>query len=522
MPAKVSERPGQVASAPSQGKARSAPRERPVDVAPNEIERSLKRGAVWALGSQFAVQGVRFVSVVALARLLTPSDYGAAAFAVTLASFSMVLGDLGYGTALVQAGDASQRRASTAFWCSLAAGIVGSGLTALGAYPVALVLGTPDVTPLVIAGGVTLFLVALGSASNGLLTRSMSFGAIQAATVLAWVLAAGTSITAAALGAGAWALVIQQVVLAGATAALFIVAARWRPSFAFSRPAFRSLSRFALPLTGGSVFFILQGLVTVLLVGHLVGIEALGIWNLSMAIVIVPLSLLAAPLSRVIYAAFARMQDSQERVAEVWLNGFSLLAAVILPALFGLIAVGPDLIPLVFGAQWLPAVPVVQILCVLIMSRTLQTWNNAVMDAAGKPHVAMLINAAVLVAIVPSIWIGSEFGVAGAAVAFSLASLIFGELPSFLITTRELSLRSLSVLGRLREIFLSSAAACLAVVFLRQALERRGVAAEPRVLLSVAAGAVVYIAFLAVFARSVARELLRMIGALGLALRPQT
>jgi len=166
MPAKVSERPGQVASAPSQGKARSAARERSVDVAPNDIERSLKRGAVWALGSQFAVQGIRFVSVVALARLLTPSDYGAAAFAVTLASFSMVLGDLGYGTALVQAGDASQRRASTAFWCSLAAGIVGSGLTALGAYPVALVLGTPDVTPLVIAGGVTLFLVALGSASR--------------------------------------------------------------------------------------------------------------------------------------------------------------------------------------------------------------------------------------------------------------------------------------------------------------------------------------------------------------------
>ena len=68
-----------------------------------------------------------------------------------------------------------------------------------------------------------------------------------------------------------------------------------------------------------------------LLVGHLLGIEELGIWNLSMAIVILPLSLLAAPLSRVIYAAFARMRESPERVAEVWLNGFMLLAAVVLP-----------------------------------------------------------------------------------------------------------------------------------------------------------------------------------------------
>jgi len=59
-------------------------------------------------------------------------------------------------------------------------------------------------------------------------------------------------------------------------------------------------------------------------------------------------------------------------------------------------------------------------------------------------------------------------------------------------------------------------------VFLRQALERRGMAVEPRMLLSVVAGAAVYIAFLAVFARSVARELLRMLSALGFALRPQT
>ena len=47
----------------------------PSDVAAHEIERSLKRGAVWALGSQVAVQVIRFGGVVVLARLLTPEDY---------------------------------------------------------------------------------------------------------------------------------------------------------------------------------------------------------------------------------------------------------------------------------------------------------------------------------------------------------------------------------------------------------------------------------------------------------------
>ena len=54
----------------------------------------------------------------------------------------------------------------------------------------------------------------------------------------------------------------------------------------------------------------------------------------------------------------------------MWLSGFTMLAAIELPVLLGLIALAPELIPLVFGSQWVPAVPVVQILCVWVISRT--------------------------------------------------------------------------------------------------------------------------------------------------------
>jgi PST family polysaccharide transporter len=486
----------------------------PTDVAPHEIEGSVKRGAAWALGSQIATQALRLVGVAVLARLLTPDDYGAAALAITIASFSMILGDLGYGSALVQASTASQRRASTAFWCALGAGAVCSGCVALGAYPASLALDDPEVTALAAVGGITLLLVALGSTSNALLTRAMSFGVIQGASMIAWLVATPCAIVAAAIGAGAWALVVQQVVLAAVMSACVIVPARWRPSLQFSRADLRSLTRFAVPYTGASAFFLLQQVVTVLLVGHFVGIEALGIWNLSMAIVFVPLSLLAYPVSRVIYAAFARMRDSQERVAEMWLKGFTLLAAVVLPALFLLIAVAPDVVPVAFGSQWRPAVPVVQILCVLVMSRTLQTWNEAVMDAAGKPHVAMLLTGSVLVALLPSIWLGSAFGIEGVAVAYCVASLICGELPSFVLTTRELSLKGLSVLRCLQGIVPACAAACIAVVFVRHGLEELGLLIEPRILLSVAVGVAVYVLCLTLFARSVARQLLGIASAL--------
>ena len=415
--------------------------EPPTDVAPHEIGRALRRGAVWALAVQIMVQGIRFGSVVLLARLLTPSDYGAAALAVTIASFSPILGDVGYGTALIQAGTAARPWASTACWAALGAGLIGTGVVVLGSFPAAQALGEPDVTPLVAVGGLTLALVAAGSASNALLSRSMSFGVIQVAALISATVAAVGAIVLAATGAGAWALVIQQVVLAGVTSALFIVAARWRPSFEFSRAAFRSLSKFALPYTGGSAFIVLQGVVTVLLVGHFLGVEALGTWNLSMALVVVPMTLVAAPLSRVVYTAFARMRESKERIAEVWLNGVTLLAAVGLPPLFALIALAPDIVPLVFGPQWNSAVTVIQILCVLVMSRTLQTWNVAVLDAAGRPQVNMILCGIVCASLIPSIWLGSAYGLDGAAVAYTVGAFVFGEIPAFIITTRHLDLK---------------------------------------------------------------------------------
>jgi O-antigen/teichoic acid export membrane protein len=494
----------------------------PTDIARQDVERSLKRGSLWALGSQIAVQAVRFAGVVVLARLLSPDDYGAAAVAVTIGAFSMILGDLGYGVALVQAPRASQLGASTAFWCAIGAGAIGSAVAALGAYPAALLLDEPSVTPLVIAGGLTLFLVAAGSASNALLNRSMSFGVIQGATTAAWVLGTASAIAAAALGAGAWALVLQQLILAAATSAVLILAARWRPSFEFSQDAFRSLSKFAWTVTGGHAFGALQPLVAVLLVGSLVGIEELGIWNLSMSVVLVPISLLAYPLAKVIYAAFARMRDAPERIAEVWLNGFTLLAAVVLPALLGLIAVAPDLVPLVFGTKWAAAVSVIQILSVWVVSRALQTWNTPVMDAAGKPHVSLLLNASVLIALPASIWLGSSFGIEGVAVAFALSALICGELPSFVLTTRELSLRGLSVLGRLRGTALAAAAMCVAVVFARHALETGGLALEPRVGLSIVVGAAVYALCLALLAGDVVKQLLGLVRGLGPSLWART
>ena len=154
--------------------------------------------------------------------------------------------------------------------------------------------------------------------------------------------------------------------------------------------------------------------------------------------------------------------------------------------------------------------PIVQILCLLLMLRSLQTWNSSVMDAAGKPHVSMVLNGAVLVLLLPCIWIGSKFGLEGVAASYVVATLLAGEIPSLVITTRELSISVGNIVRRVKGIVVASALMLVVVVATRIVLERGGVGIETRIVTSIVLGALIYVALLSVLARSVSVRLLQI------------
>ena len=160
-----------------------------------------------------------------------------------------------------------------------------------------------------------------------------------------------------------------------------------------------------------------------------------------MALVMVPASLIAYPLTKVVYGAFARLRDTPERVAKLWLKAITMLAAVVLPTLFGLIALAPDLIPLAFGDQWTGAVPHHPAADDFHDGPGTSDLQQPGHGRGGKPQIGTFLNATVLVALPPAILIGNSLGgIEGIAVGFNLAVVIAGESPSFFVTTRELSL----------------------------------------------------------------------------------
>ena len=194
------------------------------------MERLVGIGITWKMAGQIAIQLVRLLTVAVLARFLTPADYGTAAIAIALAMFAPTVADMGIGSALVQAKAAPQMVRSTAFWASIGCGLGLFVLLAASAKPLARFMGEPEVADMIVAGGLTFAIYSVGSASQAVLMRGMRFRGIELRTWLALLAGSIAAVIAAASGAGAWALVLQQLVLMTTLVHRALVAFRMAPN----------------------------------------------------------------------------------------------------------------------------------------------------------------------------------------------------------------------------------------------------------------------------------------------------
>jgi PST family polysaccharide transporter len=474
-----------------------------------QMEQLVGIGVRWKLAGQIAIQTMRLLTVAVLARLLTPHDYGAAAIAVALASFAPQLADMGIGSALVQAEDAPRTVRATAFWASVGSGVALLIIMAAAAEPVALFMGEPEVAGMVIAGGLTYALYAIGSASQAVYMREMKFRNIELRNWFALLTGGVVAIAAAAAGAGPWALALQQIAFIGTLVVGFWFRAGWRPALAFSRPVFRDLASFAIRVAGGRWARLFELLVLTVLIGRLASVAELGAWSFGMSMVILPLSLIAIPIAEVLFSAFSRLRNEPERMAALWLDSVGYLAAVLLPVMFGLMIVSPDLIPSVFGSRWEVSVVVVQILSVSVLIRGLQSWGSVYMDAVGRPQVTFWTQLASLCLTPLAVVIGVHWGIAGIAACYVGAQMIAVEIPMFVLVLRQMGVSPRTVAGRLAGVAAAAVVMAVGCQVGRSALQTAGVGMTARALLTIAIGVVLYVPAMWWLAPHVSRPVFR-------------
>lgn len=374
----------------------------------------LRWSAIENWGSQF---GSLLVFLV-LARLLAPEAFGLLAFANVLLSVLLLGVDLGLGHALVQRDVLEPAHPSSAFWVLVPVGAALVVVCMAAAGPVASALAQPELAGVLRGLSLVLVVSALGKVPRALLRRQFAFRALAVASVVGILASAVVGIGMALRGLGVWSLVGQQLTYEGVSVAVLWVGCDWRPRLAASRRHLRELLGFGVHVSAFQLLHLVSRRADHILVGYFLGEIALGYYSVAHRVLQVMTQVLVTTIKQVALPTFARLQADPSRLRDVLARGSALTGLVAFPTFLGTAAVAPELIALLFGSQWLPVIPLIQILAMAGIVGSITALLEMVLLATGRPAQRMRLAAIGAAVALVACGVAVRWGVTAVAAAY--------------------------------------------------------------------------------------------------------
>lgn len=374
-------------------------------------------------GARLVAELTALASVVVLARLISPAEFGHAAIALVFVGVATILGPLGLTAIVVQRPVLSPREVESAAFLSLSLGAALTAATVVfSTVGVAATLFGDRTADLVALASPAFLLVGLGAVPQALVQRELRFrrlGVFEATSVVA---GAVTAVSLALFGLEGESLVVGGVVVVGSTAVLAMVAVplvRPRPS----REGIRDVSGFATPVTLSSLVYLGFRNVDYVILGARLSPAQVGFYWRAYQLGVEYQGKLTQIMMRVSFPVYSRAEGVAE-LKRLRLRIVRTHATVILPLLAGFIAVAPALIPWLFGEAWEPAVVPAQILAVAGMAEAVTTGIGFLMIVLGRPGLLLAWNVLTLVAYGVMIAFLAQYGLTWVSIGVAVFSVV--------------------------------------------------------------------------------------------------
>ncbi|MCT7990850.1 lipopolysaccharide biosynthesis protein [Laspinema sp. D6] len=371
-----------------------------------------------------------------LARLLNPTDFGLVSLAGVYLSFLQVFVDQGFAEAIVQRHNLEREHLDTAFWVSICMSGVLIGVTLIAAKPIAIAFKNPEISSIICWLSLGFLLSALNSVQQALFRRKLAFRALAMRSIIAMICGGLTGVVMAFLNFGVWSLVGQQLVNGTVGVLVLWWAGDWQPGFKVSKPHFQELFSYSVNILGFNIFNFFNRHSDDFLIGYFLGSEALGYYTIAYRLLLTMTNLIRT-LSQVGLPTFSRLQDDQERIQRGFYTASQLTSLVAFPVFMGASALAPELIPGLFGEQWLPSIPVMQILSWIGIVHSLDGISVNVIKARGKPDWVLQVNILNAILNVVAFILVVRWGIMAVAAAYVIRGYLI-PLPIFWFMTQKL------------------------------------------------------------------------------------
>ena len=402
----------------------------------HDLAKRTVRGGAWQLGS-YAVQNViRFGSNIVLARLLSPDDFGLAAFTTVVIIGLEQFSDVGVAPSIVQnkKGE-TEPFLRTAFTIQVLRGLLLTFIGLLLAYPMARYTGHPVVAGLVAVAVCNSAIGGFRSTAWARLQRRVRLGelsVIQTCTALFGTLGV---ITWAYFAPSAWALVVPSAAAALLTTVIShrLIRDR-RDRFGWDAEAARTLFGFGSWVFVSTALTFCANSADRFLFAGVVSMADLGTYNIALSLATMSTLVLLRLGMSVVFPALAAVKEDPERFARVFAKVRLPMVLFAGYAAAGLIGSGRFFMHAVYPPQYGAAGWMVQILAVVGFLQVLQAPNDAALLATGRSKLVAVAHFFKFLALMAGIYFGLRWhGLAGAVFGVAFAELVRYFVDSLLV-----------------------------------------------------------------------------------------
>ncbi len=388
------------------------------------LARVAARGAVVTLAGQAARVVLQLASVIALARLLTPKDYGLFATVLVVIGIGEIFRDFGLSAAAIRATTVSREQRTKLFWINTMIGLVLTVLVFAAAPLLAALFSQPLLTSIARVLAVTFLLNGMSAQYRAGLNRNLRFKSLALSDIVAQAVGLVAGVLFALNGAGYWSLVAQQLSQVVTVLLMLVLMGKWLPGQYRREVDLSGFLRLGWSLTATQLIHYFQSNVDTFTVGLRFGPVSLGLYNRGYQLLMNPLNQVRTPAATVAIPVLSRLKDDYVR-ASAYIRksqitlGYTIVAGLALAA-----GSAEPLVMVVLGERWAPVAPMFALFSLAGVCQILAFVGYWVYVSRGLGVELFRYTLVSLTIQVICILLGSQWGVIGVAAGFAVAAAL--------------------------------------------------------------------------------------------------
>lgn len=393
-------------------------------------------GAKWSAIATVIIIGLGLAQMTILARTIDNHQFGLLTVSLVIIALADTLSDFGIANSIIQRKEISQLELTTLYWLNVGLGVLVCIAVFLLSDVIAGVLHNPDLSPLIKTLAFAFIVIPHGQQFRALMQKELEFSKIGSIETVSVLVGFSVTVTAAMYYPFAITAIIGYLVNTVVRTSLFGFFGRkiYRPGFHFSLKSVSTNLKFGAWLTADSVINYVNTNLSTLVLARILGAGVAGGYNLAYNVAVVPPMKLNPIITRVLFPAFAKIQDDTAKLRVNFYKLLSIVGIINFPALLGLMVVSNNFVPLVFGEKWQFITPILQLLCVVGLLRSIGNPIGSLLMAKARVDISFKFNVFKTCLFIPAIIVGGQLGGAlGVTLGFLLVQVVNTVLSYFIM-----------------------------------------------------------------------------------------